>query len=98
MHDTEWLSEMFKKYDDEFLKFESIESPANERPDLCAFLILDQLAPGSSDMVTTAEHDKIYLEVEPEDLAKVITESDIRDLIRCGIMYDEDENLLWMFV
>jgi hypothetical protein len=91
------LKAVFEKFDDEYLKFERIENPRSKRPDLHAFLLLDELVPGTTDMVSAAEHDEFFLEVDPEELAKVATEDHIRDLHRCGVRYDESVNSLCMF-
>jgi hypothetical protein len=89
------LEEVFEKFDDDYLKHDEIEvdsDPAfalTKRSDIRAFLILDRLFPGSSDdIVTAAEHDEIWLDVDVEELAKVATEADIRNLVRCGVCYD----------
>jgi hypothetical protein len=94
------IAEVFEKFDDEFLKFDRVppERKLHPRPDLCAFLLLDRLVPGTSDMVAAAEHDEIWLEVSPEALAAVATEDDILTLIRCGLRYDGDVDSLAMFV
>lgn len=91
--------------DDEFLKFDRIKNPAHRRPDICAFLMLDAAVPAEKngadeydDMVSAAEHDEIYLAIEPEELAKVATKELIRDLVRCGVRYDERHDCLAMFV
>jgi len=85
-----------EKFEDEFLKFDRISRPRHERPDIAAFLLLHKLVPASSDMVSAAEHDQIWLEVDPEKLAEVASESDVLELVRCGVMF-EDEGLS-MFV
>ncbi len=93
------LSEMFDKYhDDEFLEFERIEKPLHRRLDMCAFLILDSLIPGDGDIVGNASHDEIFLDVDIEELAKVITEEQVRDLIRCGVVFNNLYDCLSMFV
>jgi hypothetical protein len=93
------LKKVFDKYNDrEFLRFERVESPLSERPDLCAFLLLDSIAPGKSDMVSGADHDEIWLFVDTEALAEKATEEQILTLVRCGIMYDEEFESLAMFV
>lgn len=99
------LKAIFEKYDNEFLKFERIESPLNRRPDLCAFLLLDNIVPprpnrigGLNDMVRAAEHDEIFLDVDVDKLAELATEEQIRDLIRCGVRFATDIDSLALFV
>jgi hypothetical protein len=89
----------FEKHDDDFLEFDRIpaERKLHPRPDLCAFLLLDRLVPGTRDMVAGAEHDEIWLEVEPDALAAVATEDDLLTLVRCGVRYDGDTGSLAMF-
>ena len=83
--------------DEDFSEFEKVENPLYPRADICAFLLLDKLLPGGTrDMITSAEHDQIWLDVDCEKLAEVITEEDVRTLRRCGVMYDADS--LSMFV
>lgn len=93
------LEEMQAAFDleDDFLKFEGIEKPRSKRPDLHAFLLLDELVPGDSDMVSAAEHDEIFLHVDPEALAAVVTLDQIRELRRCGVRYDSSTDSLAMF-
>ena len=95
----EALIELFEKHNDDFLKFEKIVNPAHPRPDIAAFIMLDKLCPRPGfDMVTAAEHDEIWLEVDLDDLRKVITEDQVLDLVRCGIRYDSQGDGLAMFV
>jgi hypothetical protein len=65
---------------------------------LHAFNLLDKLVPGTRDMISAAEHDEIWLEVSPEELAKVATEEQIIDLIRCGVRYERGADSLALFV
>ena len=102
----DWLIQEFNKEDDEeFLKFDRVQNPLNKRPDICAFLLLDSiLSPtmdhlgGYNNMVACAEHDQIWLDVDVEELAKLVTPEQVRDLRRCGVMYNEDTDSLLMFV
>jgi len=82
----------FEKYQGLYGEHEGIESGRrlHARPDLNAFLLLDRLVPGECDMVCSAEHDEIYLDVDPEALARVATEEDIADLVRCGVRFHDD--------
>ena len=94
------LREVSDRREDEFLEFKKIVDPKHIRPDLCAFLMLSEILPSKfgHDMVCSAEHDQIWLDVDCEELAKVIAEAQFVDLMRCGVMYDDDTESLSMFV
>lgn len=83
---------------DEFLKFDRVQTKLSSRPDLHAFILLNSLIPGTSDIVASAHHDEIYLDIEGDDLAPLITKEQLIDLIRCGVRYDEENESLCMFV
>jgi hypothetical protein len=92
------LHAAFEKFNDDFLNFEGIENKRSRRPDIHAFLLLDELVPGRADMVCAAEHDEIFLEVNPDDLAKAATEDHVLELIRCGVRWSSEGDSLAMFV
>ena len=92
------IKALFEKHEDEFLKFDCVDNKRSNRPDLHAFLLLDELISGTSDIVSGAEHDEIFLQVEPDDLAKIVTEEQIVELIRCGVRYSCDYESFAMFV
>jgi hypothetical protein len=94
----EELHQFFEDHDDEFLKFDRIENKLSNRPDLHAFLLLDKMVPGDSDMVSNAEHDEIFLETDVRELLKVATEADLINIHRCGILYNEEYECLYSFV
>lgn len=88
------IKAVFEQFDDDFLKFDRVEKKLSNRPDLHAFLLLDRLLPGDRDMVSAAEHDEIFLDVELDDLAKTgITEEQVRDLVRCGVRISDFDGL-----
>lgn len=94
------LSQMkaaFKKYDDEYIQFENVEKKRSRRPDLHAFIVLDELLPGDGDIVCAAEHDQFFLDIDIEALARVATEEIVLDLVRCGVILDEDDECLYFF-
>lgn len=93
------LAEAFEKHDDEYVEFENVppERKLSNRPDLCAFLLLEKLVPGTSDIVSAAEHDMIWLDVDVEALAKVATDDDILTLVRCGVRYDDEHDMLSLY-
>jgi hypothetical protein len=95
------LIELFEHYCDtnKTMEFEEMEHPikkAFRRRDLCAFVKLNQIISGDTDIISCAEHDQIWLEVELEELAKKITEEDIYFLTACGVFINEES--LSMFV
>ena len=90
------LKERWEKFEDEDYKLKR-ETPT-ERPDLKAFILLNKLVPGTSDMVSAAEHDQIFLDVDVDKLEKVVTDEEIRTLVACGVHYDEHYDSLYMFV
>ena len=85
-------------YNYELLKFDHVENKLSTRPDLCAFLLLDKLVPGTKDMIPCAEHDEIWLAVDIDALGAVATEADVLTLVRCGVRYDRSTDSLAMFV
>ncbi len=93
------LKSTFDKYDDEFIQFQSVANKRSRRPDMHAFIILDELLPGDgkSDLISAAEHDIFWLDIEPEALARVATEEIILDLVRCGVSYNDETESLYLF-
>jgi hypothetical protein len=96
---VEQLKATFEKYDDEYIQFQNVANKRSRRPDMHAFIVLDELLPGDGkgDLISAAEHDQYWLDIEPEALARVATEELICDLVRCGVSYDEDDESLFLF-
>ena len=93
------LSTIFEKYRDEYLEFEHVENKLNSRPDLCAFLLIDKLLPNPGyNLISGAEHDKIFFITDCKKLSETATEDDILTLRRCGVSYNEETNCLIMFI
>lgn len=91
------LAEMFKVCDIDYLEFDMVEKKLSQRPDIHAFMLLDRLQPGSFNMISAAEHDEFTLSIDCDELGKVVTLDQVRDLYRCGVRYSEEYNLLSMF-
>ena len=94
------IEDTFKKYNEnDYLKFELVKNKRSTRADLHAFLLLDELVPGTHDIVSYAEHDEIFLSIDARDLEKAgISEEQIHELVCCGVMYDAENDSLSMFV
>ena len=97
MATIEELKETFRKFDKDYVEFKKIKNPPSKRPDLCAFLLLDKLVPGGSDIVTQSGHDEFFLEIDVETLAERATEDDVLYLVRCGVRYSSEFDCLSMF-
>jgi len=81
----EELEHLFKKHHDKFLNFHDVVNPRSRRPDLNAFLLLDSLLPNGRDIIGGADHDVVYLSINPARLAEVVSEDQVIELIRCGV-------------
>lgn len=90
------MKEVWGEFSSEYGRFERVEKPRSQRRDLHAFLLLDELFPGTGGMVTAAEHDEIYLGVSGREAARVLTREQVLELVRCGIRYSYEG--LQMFV
>lgn len=89
--------ERFEAVNGEYLEFGRIENKRSQRPDMHAWLLLDELFPNPGrDMVSAAEHDEIYLDVKGWKLEK-LTDDQILELVRCGVMHSDEHDCLWMF-
>ena len=80
----------------DYLDFEKVQNKRSQRPDLHGLLLLDQLFPGTSNMIVDADDDGVWLGVSAEQL-ETLSDEQIIELSRCGIGYDPDSGL-YMFV
>ena len=87
---TNELIELFETHNIEYKKFSSIpkESKLHNRPDLCALLKLDKLAPNEGMKILSNEYDyKLYISVQLNKVLNIITEDDVIYLLRCGVLF-----------
>jgi hypothetical protein len=91
------INDRFEAVNDDYIKFDRVETKRSQRPDLHAYLLLDDLFPNPGrDMVCSAAHDEIWLDVEGEKLND-LTDEQILELTRCGVRYDSECDSLAMF-
>lgn len=97
---TAALKAAFSRHADEYCKFESVERPYDLRRDACALALLDRLQPAAAAgrMFAEAQNGEIWLNVDVGELAVVITEADVKDLLRCGVRLDSQYAALSMRV
>lgn len=86
------------RLEDDFLKFKDAKDAPSTRPDLAALIVLDRLVPGTQAIVSAAEHDEIFLDIDLDKLAEVITEDTVKFLRQCGIRADYCGSGLAMFI
>jgi len=92
------MDELWQKFmDDEYHKFDRVQNKLSQRADVHAFILLDKLVPGTEDMIGCSEHDEFYPSTDVEELAKVITEEQVLELVRCGLRFDSGLPSLAMF-
>lgn len=85
----EKLTEMFEVAEKN-VKYGSIN-------DLQGFMLLDKLIPFQNDVVSAADHDQIWLDVDLEKLSEIITQEQVNMLYSSGMSIDEDNNSFMMF-
>ena len=92
------IGERFEAVYEDFLKFDRVENKRSQRPDIHAYLLLDELfpRPGYS-MIISASNDEIWLDVQGRKL-EGLTEEQILELSRCGVRYDDMTDYLVMYV
>ena len=90
------INERFEDVDNEFGDFEKIKNKRSNRPDLHAFLLLDELFPGDDDIISASQHDEFYLNISADNI-EILTDEQILELIRCGVMYNDELECLSMF-
>lgn len=98
MEKLETLHDRFEKHNEEYLYFDRVIDKKHSRPDICAFLILDEICNGETDIISGATYDEIWLSIDVEELSNKITDDQIINLVRCGVRVDEYNNSLAMFV
>jgi hypothetical protein len=91
------IHERFEAVNEDYIKFDRVENKRSQRPDLHAYLLLDEIFPSSKDMVCAASHDEIWLDVEGKQLEK-LTDEQILELTRCGVRHCNESDSLAMFV
>lgn len=91
------VQEMFESVsDEEFLRFERVEDKRSTRPDIHAFLLLNDLFPCTTSIVSGAQHDQIWLGVHESEVS-TLTIQNVIELSRCGVSYDDETGSLYMF-
>ncbi len=94
------VRKLFEKHEGEYRQFERVQHPLSKRPDIHALMCLDLLFPsesGESVMIGAVCNDGIYLELNKEQISS-LSENQVIDLTRCGVIYDEERKLLMMYV
>ena len=95
------IKELFKEYEDlNYVGklFPQCENKYCNRSDLNAFILLDKLCPDMENIVSSTDHDEIYLSIDLDKLSKVVTDIEIKSLVSFGVFYNDEYECLSMFV
>jgi len=84
------MIELFEKFESDQYKFEDVEHKMSQRPDIHALMMLDKLAPNNSCAIVSTDYDVVYLAFDPDIVSNNVTEDQVRDLVRCGVLFDGD--------
>jgi len=91
------IKERFKAVNEEFLAFDNVENKRSKMPDLHAFLLLENLFPDNKgDIIVASEHDVIYLNFNDTKI-ETLSDKNILELTRCGVLYSSEDGYLFMF-
>lgn len=92
------LRKRFDQFADDFSGFDQVENKRSAHSDIHAFIRLNEILPSHGRIIAAAEHDIIYLNVDVEEFEAIVTDDQILELSRCGVMCDEEGDGLGMFV
>lgn len=90
------IAERFEMVDGEHCNFDLIENKRSDRPDLHAFLLIDELFPSPGNNVIASasiDTEELYLDVDFHQI-EGLTDEQILELVRCGVSYDESDYCL----
>lgn len=93
----EEMHDLFAAHEDEARHYDRIAVKLSDRPDIHGMLMLNWLDPQTGDIISAADHDQVWFAAKPEVVARNITEDQVKDLLRCGIYFEDGEGF-WAFV
>jgi len=93
----ESLNDFFTQNGDLFGKFELVEPKRSSYRDLHAFLLLEELSPGGRYIISGTGHEIFWLNTDCARLYEQATRDQLIELIQCGVLYDCEEDVLYMF-
>ena len=95
------IHERFEQYNDDYGKFSRIENKRSDRSDLHAFLLLAEQFPQAPTkgtlIINGASGDQVWLDIS-KDQIETLTDDQILELVRCGVMHSPSYETLSLFV
>jgi len=97
------ISIISETHEDEFLKFDRVENKRHPRRDLHAMLLMAEILPSIRNIISAAEHNKVWFECGELDNNKEyetlwpITEDQVVELLRCGVSFDDSTESFYLF-
>ena len=89
------IGKFWEENEDEYLKSEKIKNPLHKFRDLNGMLLLANLVEkynvgNDYGILSCAEHDVVYFDVDCEKLEEFLTDEEALDLILSGILFDDN--------
>lgn len=91
------LHDRFKQFAEDYLEFKEAKNPRSPRPDVHVLIMLAEMFPADRDLISAAEHDQYWLDVDCDEFNKLVTDDQLRDMIRAGLMHCNDTDSLSFF-
>lgn len=89
------LREVFESYKKDLYFFSRVKNKAHPNPQICAFLLLDDLCPNSC-IFSSSNEDRVYFSFDMELFSELSLKAHVLTLVRCGVQYDIEKNQLYM--
>lgn len=86
-------AEDFKDFGD----FDKVTKKRSPYRDLHALMLLAELLPGTGKVLEGSGHETVYLNIDVQKLAPLLTPEIVYELKHCGVLYDEDTASLMLF-
>ncbi|MEO5349614.1 MAG: hypothetical protein H7836_08210 [Magnetococcus sp. YQC-3] len=93
------LVEVFKKIEkeNEDPDFSLVKKRFSKKEDLHALIRLDKLFPDDGFIIDSTDFDKVFISINMDKFKEVATEELIFELWNCGVNYDVEHDLLFLY-
>lgn len=93
--------EIFNEFSGEYKSFSLVENNLSNCADIHAFLLLEPCRyPNDSDslLYVVSDERRVYLRVDITVMERSLSEDQMRDLVRCGVIMAQDREVLYLIL